>query len=81
MGTDISKVESWWEEETKNASALLEPESPRKSYSNRLVAWVDILGMRNLIKSDLKDAEDVFGVMEKLRNFVQIPCTNLAKEA
>ena len=80
MGTDISKIESWWEEETKNTSALLEPESPRKSYSNRLVAWVDILGMRNLIKSESKDAEDVFGVMEKLRNFVQVPCVNLAKE-
>lgn len=80
MGTDISKIESWLEEATENTSGILEPEGLRKSYSNRLVAWIDILGMRKRIKSDLNDAEDIFGVMEKLRNFVQVPCANLAKE-
>ena len=79
MNVDISKVESWWEEETKVETIPSESEIHRKSYSNRLVAWIDILGMRNLIKSDSKDAEDIFGVMEKLRNFVQVPCNSLAK--
>lgn len=80
MSTTKLKVESWWDEETTIASTQPEPEIPKKAYSNRLVAWIDILGMRNLIKSDKHDADEVFSVMEKLRSFVQTPCAQLAKE-
>lgn len=80
MDTTKSKVESWWEEETKIESPQLEPEIPKKSYSNRLVAWIDILGMRNMIKDESNEADTIFGVMEKLRSFVQTPCAKLAKE-
>lgn len=80
MSAAKSKVESWWDEETRVKSPEPEFEIPQKIYSNRLVAWIDILGMRNMIKSEENEAETIFGVMEKLRSFVQTPCANLAKE-
>jgi hypothetical protein len=80
MSTAKLKVESWWDEETKVDSPNLETEVPKKSYSNRLVAWIDILGMRNMIKDESNEADTIFGVMEKLRSFVQTPCASLAKE-
>lgn len=67
---DISKVEQWWNEENKATVNVQEKDTPRKTYDERLVAWIDILGMRKMIQDDKKnDAESIFNVMEKLRHF------------
>lgn len=48
-------------------------------YDTRLVAWIDILGMRNKMRTE-ENAEDVFICMEKMQDFVDEACSSLAKE-
>ncbi|MCL2227067.1 MAG: hypothetical protein FWB97_05505 [Oscillospiraceae bacterium] len=82
MAKDSSIVESWLDDEESSVESYQpERDAPREPYRKRLVAWIDILGMRQMIKDyEKNDAESIFEVMTKLRNFVQAPCDYLAKE-
>jgi hypothetical protein len=64
----------------KERSIKIEP-SPaplRRQYDEKLVAWLDILGMRNKIH-DYKehDAEEILTIMGRFQNYVRNSCDNL----
>lgn len=74
---DKSILEQWiLEAEKKGAVVAEEPE--RKIYSDRIVAWIDILGMRNKMRKS-NDAEEIFNIMAKLQHFVENACEDLFK--
>lgn len=71
-------VEQWIEEAAKkNQPAPKAPE--RKLYCDKLVAWIDVLGMRNKMKRS-DDADEIFDIMEKLLHFVKNACEDLCKK-
>lgn len=62
--TQKTKIEEWLDEES--LSPAIE-ESPQRRYSEKMVAWIDILGIRRKIKNVGKyDAEAIFLIMEEL---------------
>lgn len=71
-------IDKWIKEAEKlGTEEAVEPE--KKRYSDKLVAWLDILGMRNKIRSS-DDPEEVFNIMESLLGYVQNLCDNLSAE-
>ncbi len=63
---------------SKKSQDTIEPE--RKSYEKKIVAWIDILGIREKIRDDKKyDAEAIFNIMNTLHSFVEHSCDELIK--
>jgi len=54
------------------------PVTERRQYDEKLVAWIDILGMRAKIH-DYKnhDAEDILTIMSRFQNYVRNSCENI----
>lgn len=72
---DKSKILEWIKE-AETTGITLPAEIPKRIYDEKLVAWLDILGMREEIRlSD--DAEEIFMVMKKLQNYVEDSCEPL----
>ena len=65
-----------WIAETKSKPIVEEPE--KKLYDDKLVAWIDILGMRDKMRKS-NDAEEIFNIMAKLQYFVENECEDLVK--
>jgi hypothetical protein len=54
------------------------PVSVRRRYDDRLVAWIDILGMRSKIRNYNKyDAEEILAVMGRFQNYARNSCEYL----
>jgi len=73
----ISKyLENAFEKE-RLLKATLPPIPERRQYDEKLVAWVDILGMRTRIH-DYKnhDAEEILTIMSRFQNYVRNSCEN-----
>jgi hypothetical protein len=52
----------------------------RRQYDERLVAWLDVLGMRNRIRNYKDhDAEEIFTTMGRFQNYVRNSCATLEK--
>ena len=65
-----------WLNEGLSPSAEPTPEEPaRKAYDMKLVAWLDILGIRAIIKDEKNhDAESVISIMSELAIYVKSAC-------
>jgi len=71
-----SELVQKWIDETR-ASKEVAPEEPiSRAYDNKLVAWIDILGMRERMKTE-ENAEEIFSCMETIQNFVEVSCESL----
>ena len=77
--SDISKIESWLNDSVETSD--VDDEKPRLSYSKKIVAWLDILGVRSKIKNEKKyDAEDIIGIMNSLATYVKNSCDRLYED-
>jgi hypothetical protein len=64
-------IENWLNEGDTSGAITEEP----KAYKKKAVAWIDILGVREMIKDEKKySAEDVITMMHTLRSFVNQAC-------
>ena len=68
------KIYQWIEEENKVKAPV---ETPRKTYDERLVAFIDVLGMREIIRNEENDAEDILFIMGQLNKYVESACEDL----
>lgn len=50
---------------------------PRRTYDERLVAFIDILGMTDLVQDKTHDAEEIFTIMAGIQKYVGIECDEL----
>ena len=54
------------------------PVSSRRQYDDKIVAWIDILGMRNKIRDHKNhDAEEILDIMDHFQNYIRNSCENL----
>ena len=54
------------------------PSTERRQYDEKLVAWIDILGMRAKIHDYKKnDAEDILTIMSRFQNYVRNSCNDI----
>ncbi len=67
-----------WINEAESKSKPIVEEPDKKLYNDKLVAWIDILGMRNKMRIS-EDAEEIFNIMAKLQYFVENECEDLVK--
>jgi len=59
-------------------------ETPKREYENKLIAWIDVLGMSKKIIDSGKDdsgAEDILTNIRKLGNCVENSCEELLKQS
>ena len=67
------KILEWLEDE--ESYSLPHKEEPRKSYEKKVVAWVDILGIREKIRNEKEyDAERIISIMSSLAVYVKEAC-------
>lgn len=74
MSSD-NKVLQWLAE--SNSSPTKEPpeEPQRKSYDKKIVAWLDMLGIRAKIKDEKTyDAESIINIMSQMASYVSSSC-------
>lgn len=73
-----TKIEGWLnEEDSFSGTTLDEP----KSYEKKVVAWIDILGIREKIKNEKDNsAQDIITIMHTLRSFVVQACDQYEQE-
>lgn len=71
---DNSKVLGWIEKEEKIEVTFKAP--IRETYDDKLVAFIDILGMSDL-QANSVDAEDVLEIMRKIQKYVETECYEL----
>ena len=55
------------------------PEPTKKSYDDKLVAWFDILGMREKMHAS-DDADEILSIMGTLQKFVENACESLTAQ-
>lgn len=72
---DKSKILEWIEE-AESSQITPTIDVPKRSYDDKLVAWIDTLAMRNKMR-DSDDAEEIFTIMSKLQNYVDNACSKL----
>lgn len=66
-----SMIENWLNEGDSSGVIIEEP----KAYTKKAVAWIDILGIREMIKDETHNtAEDVITTMHTLYSFVKQAC-------
>lgn len=77
-----SKVLQWLDEEDTLPSKGQPEESSRKSYDKKIVAWLDMLGIRAKIKDErTNDAESIINLMSQMASYVTTSCDKfVAKE-
>lgn len=75
--TQKSRIDEWIEE-TERIEVPSKVPLPRK-YDDRLVAFIDILGITDLAKDDDR-AEEVLNIMSKVRTYVIAECNELFLE-
>ena len=73
--TQKPKIVEWIEEAEKIEvpTRLL----PRRPYDERLVAFIDILGMTAKIRDSKSDAEEILAIMGQMQKYVEIECEQL----
>ena len=72
------KIKKWLDEDL---DIQTKEEHVRKSYDKKIVAWLDILGIRNAIKNEKKyDAESIIDIMSKLASYVSAACDKYLAE-
>lgn len=74
-----SKIDEW----IREAEIIEVPAEalPRRAYNERLVAFIDILGITNLVSDSRYDAEEVLQIMGQIQNYVKNECEELVKES
>jgi hypothetical protein len=78
MGEAIkSKIYQWLDEENKVEKPA---EPPRRTYDEKLVAFIDILGIRSKIRAEENDAEEILIIMGKLQSYVESACEELVAD-
>lgn len=78
MSSD-EKILKWLNDDIED-NIVEKPEAPpRKSYKKRIVAWLDILGIRAKIKNEKDyDAERIINIMSTLATYVKSSCDKLS---
>ena len=72
------KIESWLDEGDTTSEILVEEP---KIYEKKVVAWLDILGIRAMIKKEEENsAQDIITLMRTLRSFVVQECGRYEEE-
>lgn len=67
------KIYEWLDDEF--VIEEIHEEQQKKSYEKRIVGWLDILGIRSMIKNDKKyDAEAIINIMASLASYVRSTC-------
>lgn len=74
-----SKILDWLSEEIPKAPTSQVEEPPRKTYDTKLVAWLDILGIRVKIKDEKNDAQSIISIMSELESYVRSACDDYVK--
>ena len=69
-----SKIDSWIEETEKIKVPTKAPS--RRTYDDKLVAFIDILGVTDLVQ-DKDDAEEVLTMMSQIQTYVKTECNTL----
>lgn len=70
-----SKVLEWLNDSNGSIKNETEEIVPRKSYSKKVVGWLDILGIREKIKNEKEyDAEAIIEIMANLSAYVKTAC-------
>ena len=78
---NTSKIIDWLDEATSVPEAPPVEEISRISYDVKLVAWLDILGIREVIKDDkTHDAESIISIMSELASYVKSACDTYVAE-
>ncbi|MDR0364160.1 MAG: hypothetical protein LBH92_03980 [Bacteroidales bacterium] len=81
---DKENISAFLEKAYKKERSIKIPPSPaisRRQYDEKLVAWFDVLGMKNIIRNYKDyDAEDIFSKMGKFQNYVRNSCEGLEKD-
>jgi len=73
-------IEKWFKDDTYD---VLDKDISKKEYDNKLIAWLDVLGMsKKIMESGKSDsgAEDIIKNIEKLRNCVENSCNFLIRQ-
>jgi len=65
-----------WIAEAESSKVVPTADIQKRSYNDRLVAWIDTLAMRNKMR-DSDDAEEIFTIMSRLQNYVENACSEL----
>ena len=72
---DNSKVLQWLDESNTFTAEEQHEEQPRKSYDQKIVGWLDILGIRAKIKDEKNnDAESIISIMSEMASYVSLSC-------
>ena len=80
MSSD-SKVLQWLAEEDSIPAKEPHEEPPRKSYDKKIVAWLDMLGIRAKIKDEkTNDAESIINIMSQMASYVSSSCDKYMAE-
>lgn len=73
------KILKWLSEEYVVEETSIEQQ--KKSYEKRIVGWLDILGIRSMIKNDKEyDAEAIINIMASLSSYVSSTCDKYCAE-
>ena len=76
--TQKSKISDWIAEAEK--IKVPSKAAPRRTYDEGLVAFIDILGMTDLVQDKKRDAEDILTIMAAIQKHVGIECDKLAAD-
>jgi hypothetical protein len=75
-------IDEWFKDES-SFSIPEKPDVPKKEYEEKLLAWIDVLGMsKKIMRSGDIDAgaDDIITDIGKLKNCVENSCSNLRRE-
>ena len=76
-----SKVLQWLAEGESLPTKEPHEEPPRKSYDKKIVAWLDLLGIRAKIKDEkTNDAESIINIMSQMASYVSSSCDKYMAE-
>ncbi len=76
-----SKVLQWLAEGESLPTKEPHEEPPRKSYDKKIVAWLDMLGIRAKIKDEkTNDAESIINIMSQMASYVSSSCDKYMAE-
>ena len=76
--SDKSKIMEWIAEaESTGTTPVIDTQ--KRTYNEKLVAWIDTLAMREKMRNS-DDAEEIFAIMSRLLNYVENSCESLFAE-
>jgi hypothetical protein len=76
--TDIRKFLEESYKKERSVKVTSPTVSLRRQYDDKIVAWIDILGMRSKIRDyENHDAEEILDIMTHFQNYIRNSCENL----